>query len=292
MPGLDELAARHASGEYARALGARVAGVWDDGARLVLPFAEGNSNPGGALHGGVAASLVLMGGALAGDAGGEASAVERSTVDVSIAYLAAAINEGVVAEARTLRRGKELVFVEVDVRTEAGKAIARGLVARRLAPPSPAERVRAARADLPAGSDASPPGFTRVFTSAPFMARLGLQVVRVERGDAVVRLPWLAANADHDGALHEGALAALADTTGAMASWSLVPLDPRNKASTPVVHANFHAPVRDEAVLAVAHTTARRDEIFTNAVTVLAETSGTVVATAVVTYRIVVPRAG
>jgi hypothetical protein len=43
--------------------------------------------------------------------------------------------------------------------------------------------------------------------------------------------------------------------------------------------------------VAYARTVARRDEIFTNAVTVVAETSGTVAATATVTYRIVVPRA-
>jgi hypothetical protein len=36
---------------------------------------------------------------------------------------------------------------------------------------------------------------------------------------------------------------------------------------------------------------ARRDEIFTNAVTLVSEASRTVVASAVVTYRIVVPRA-
>jgi uncharacterized protein (TIGR00369 family) len=284
------MAARVGQAPYARALGVAVTAVSADVVQMALPFAAGNSNPGGALHGGVAASLVLIGGASAADAGDETGAAERSTVDVSIAYLAAAINEGVVAEARVLRRGKELTFAEVDVRTEGGKPIARGLVARRLAPASPPDRVREAAGEVLAATDAPPPGFTKLFTTAPFMARLGLEVVRVERGEAVVRLPWLTANTDADGALHEGALAALADTTGAMASWSLVPLDARNKASTPVVHANFHRAVRDETVVAHARTVARRDEIFTNTVTLVSEASGTVVASAVVTYRIVVPR--
>jgi uncharacterized protein (TIGR00369 family) len=267
-----------------------VSEVTSEGARLVLPFAAANSNPGGALHGGVAASLVLIGSALVADAGRQdGRAPERSTVDASISYLAAAINEGVVAEARALRRGKELTFVEVDVRTEAGKPIARGLTTRRLAPVSPPDRVRSARERIPDAHDAAPPGFTKIFTAAPFMARLGLQVVRVESGEAIVRLPWLAANADADGSLHEGALAALADTTGAMASWSLVPLDPRNKASTPAVHVNFHRAVGDEDVIAHARTLGRRDELFTNAVTLVGSTSGTIVATATVTYRIVVP---
>ena len=286
----DDLARRYESGPYARALGVRVESVSDEAVRLVLPFVEGNSNPGGALHGGVAASLVLVGGAAVAEASG-AVGDERSTIDVSVAYLAAAIKEGVVADARVLRRGKELTFVEVDVRTEAGKPIARGLSARRLAPATPGDRLIAGRESIRTASGGSPPGFTKIFTAAPFMARLGLEVARVEHSEAVVRLPWSDANADHEGALHEGALAALADTTGAMASWSLVPLDPRNKASTPVVHAACHAPARGEAVLACARTVARRDEIFTNAVTVIAESSGAVVVSATVTYRIVVPRA-
>jgi uncharacterized protein (TIGR00369 family) len=290
MSAHDDLARRYESGSYARALGVRVDSVSDEAVRLVLPFADGNSNPGGALHGGVAASLVLIGGAAVAEASG-AAGEERSTIDVSVAYLAAAIKEGVVADARVLRRGKELTFVEVDVRSEGGKPIARGLAARRAAPATTSDRLIAGRESIQTASDGSPPGFTKIFTAAPFMARLGLQVARVEHGEAVVRLPWSDANADHDGALHEGALAALADTTGAMASWSLVPLDPRNKASTPVVHASFHAPVRGASVLAFARTMARRDEIFTNAVTVVAESSGAVVATATVTYRIVVPRA-
>jgi uncharacterized protein (TIGR00369 family) len=291
MSSVDALAARYESAPYNRALGLRVLEATPDLVRLGLPFADANSNPGGALHGGVAASLVLVGGALVAEAGAEQGAgYEGTTVDATITYLAAAINEGVVVAARPLRRGKELTFVEVDVRTDAGKAIARGLATRRLAPAAPADRVRRAHAATPPLDAAEPPRFTRIFTSAPFMARLGLEVLRVADGDAVVRLPWAPSNGDGRGALHEGAAAALADTTGAMASWSLVPLDPRNKASTPVVHVSMHGAARDEAVIAHAQTLARTDEIFTNAVTLTSEATRMVLATATVTYRIVVPR--
>jgi uncharacterized protein (TIGR00369 family) len=285
----DTLAARYENAPYNRALGLRVVEATSDLVRLALPFADGNSNPGGALHGGVAASLVLVGGALVADAGAAEAGGGGTTVDATITYLAAAINEGVVVAARPLRRGKELTFVEVDVQTEAGKPIARGLAARRLALAAPADRVRRTREPAPSLDAAEPPRFTRIFTSAPFMARLGLEVLRVADGDAVVRLPWAPSNTDDGGALHEGAAAALADTTGAMASWSLVPLDPRNKASTPVVHVSMHGAARDEAVIAHARTLARTDEIFTNAVTLTGETTRTVLATATVTYRIVVP---
>src|SRR5688572_28441402 len=156
----DDLARRYESGAYARGLGVRVVDVGDDLVRLALPFAEGNSNPGGALHGGVAPSLVLIGGAAVAEANG-AAAEERSTIDVSVAYLAAAINEGVVAEARVLRRGKELTFVEVDVRTAAGKPFARGLSARRLAPATAGDRLIAGRESIRTAIQTEAPRFTK-----------------------------------------------------------------------------------------------------------------------------------
>ena len=47
--------------DYARALGVRLVELSAGEARLSLPFREENSNPGGALHGGWAASLGLIG---------------------------------------------------------------------------------------------------------------------------------------------------------------------------------------------------------------------------------------
>ena len=84
-------------------------------------------------------------------------------------------------------------------------------------------------------------------------------------------------------------MAALIDTTGAMASWSLVVLDPRNKASTPSLHVTYHAPGLGEAVLAEATTLRRNHELFANEVTVCGAETGRLVATGTVLYRIVVP---
>ena len=39
---------------YAQMLGVAIDAITPDSARLVLPFAEGNTNPGQVLHGGVA----------------------------------------------------------------------------------------------------------------------------------------------------------------------------------------------------------------------------------------------
>jgi acyl-coenzyme A thioesterase PaaI-like protein len=47
-------------------------------------------------------------------------------------FLDAVSDEDVVAEARVRRRGKAVVFVEIDARTAAGREIAHGEVACRI----------------------------------------------------------------------------------------------------------------------------------------------------------------
>jgi uncharacterized protein (TIGR00369 family) len=275
---------------YVDGLGIRFEAADGAHARLRVPFRDGNSNPGGALHGGVAASVIDIAAALVGREGvADRPGLEHGVVDLAVTYLAAAINEDIVAEARVLRRGKELAFIEVDVRTDAAKAIARGLVTHRSGEPGGADR-QLRRDPAPFSSPRHDlPGFTRFFTTAPFMARLGIEARHASDGMALTSLPWREGNAGAAGALHAGALAALIDTTGAMASWSLVPLDPRNKASTPALHVTHHTPAAGEAVEAEAHTLRRTDELFHNAVTVRGVESRRLIATGTVLYRIVVP---
>lgn len=267
---------------YAADLGVRVEPAGDGAVRLHVPYREANANPGGALHGGVAASLVAIGGQEAAGGGG-------LVVDATVHYLAAAIEEDVVADARVLRRGKELAYVAADVATAAGKAIATGLVVWRGGDAGPADRQRLATAAAPPPPDATLPSFVRFFTAAPFMSRLGIAARQAGDGAARAGLPWQAGNTDAAGALHPGAVAALVDTTGALASWSLVPLDARNKASTPALHVAWHAAARDEGVTAAATVVRRTDELFQSTVTVHGDVSGRLVATGTVTYRIVVP---
>jgi uncharacterized protein (TIGR00369 family) len=111
----------------------------------------------------------------------------------------------------------------------------------------------------------------------------------MDDGAARIRMPFRDGNTDHGGAVHEGALAALIDTAGALASWSIVGLDFRLKASTVGIHASFHGAAIEEDVVADARTWRRNDEIFLNHVTVSGSRSARVVATGTVTYRIVVP---
>lgn len=275
---------------YAGALGLQVDAADVERAIVRVPFQRDNSNPGGALHGGVAASVIDVATSQVARAGIEdRPGLEHAVVDLAITYLAAAINEDIVAEARVLRRGKELAFVEVDVRTGAGKAIARGLVTHRSGESGGPDRQLVREPEPALEPDGELPDFVRFFTAAPFMARLGIAARRAADGTALTVLPWQDGNANTDGALHGGAVAALIDTTGALASWSLVPLDPRNKASTPALHVTHHTPAHDEAVIAEATTLRRNDELFANEVTVRGADTGLLIATGTVLYRIVVP---
>lgn len=281
------IAARFAAVPYHAHLGMVVDALEADSARLVIPFAEANANPGKALHGGVYASAIDAAAALLARGLEPDRSLVGRTLDLTVSYLAAAIGSDVVAEARLLRRGKELAFVEVAVRDAAGKDLARGLVTQRLGVPSPGEP---ALDDVPS-SDLVPgevPKLARAIQSAPFMAARGMDITLMHGGRALVAMPFRDANADEHGALHEGAVAALLDTAGAMASWSVTGVDLRYKASTPAIHLGFHAPApRGEGAVAHARTLSRAGESFLNAVTVYAAESGRAIATGSVTYRIV-----
>jgi uncharacterized protein (TIGR00369 family) len=277
---------------YHAGLGLRVESIEPDRVRLRVPYKDENSNPGRALHGGVAASTIAIAGGLAAWTGiEEKPGLETSTLDLSVNYLAAAIGEDIVATAEVLRRGKEIVYSEVDVRTGAGKRIAIGLVTfrafDRAANPGADDRQRTTAAPAVSAARSNVKG-ANAFVLTPFIARLGLSVEHAHGGEAMLAMPFAPQHADADGAVHEGALAALIDTTGALASWSITGLDMRFKASTVGIHANFHAPARGETVAAHARTLRRNNEIFLNQVTVSGRTSGVVVATGSVTYRIVV----
>ena len=237
------------------------------------------------------ASTIDITGVLASATGlGDGQRVDAGTLELSVDYLAAAIGEDIVADGRVLRRGKELVYAEVDVRNEAGKWIAKGLVTYRALdrPAAGEDRQRVTRAGAPAGEGEDVPPLARAIVSVPFIKSLGMRITRMTDGHAILRMPRSPEKTDHAGAIHEGALAALVDTTGAMASWSVVGIDLRYKASTVGMHASYHGPARED-VVAEARTWRRNDEIFLNQVTVSGADSRRVVATGAVTYRIVVP---
>lgn len=188
----NERAAHSYESPYAAALGIEVASVDGERAELRLPFREANANPGGALHGGVAASLAVIGANVVTRAALGEESGPWHTVGLHVSYLAAAINEPVGAQARLLRRGKELCFLDVEVATGDGKAIARASVAVRARQGKAAAVTHTSAGD--SGEVAPGPMGERV-GKLGFIGGRGITVELMQGGRSRLRMPWREANA-------------------------------------------------------------------------------------------------
>jgi uncharacterized protein (TIGR00369 family) len=268
---------------YTAALGVRARELARERVVLELPFAESNSNPGKALHGGCAASLAAVGGqAVTRLVLGEASGPWH-TCALQVGYLAAAIDEDVLATATLLREGKQLCFIAVEIATPSGKPIAQASSVVRARLGAPEAELHASAGDDGA-SDPGPmgPAIGRI----PFVAGRGISVEHMTGGRSRLRMPFRAANADAAGGVHEGALLALLDTTGAMASWAETGPG-RFKASTPALQAQILAPVPEVDLVAYGRMRQRDGELLWSDAEIASAKSGHIVARGTVVYRIV-----
>jgi uncharacterized protein (TIGR00369 family) len=267
---------------YSAALGVQLESLTEGAARLRLPFAEVNTNPGNVLHGGCAASLAAVG----------AHAVTRATLGeesgpwnspaLQVNYLAAAQEQDVIAEARLLRRGKTLCFVEVDVATEDGKSIAHATaVTRARFGDDPATLPISAGDDGAADPGAMGPHLGRV----PFIGRRGIVAEHMTGGTSRLVMPFIGDNADENGGVHEGAVLALLDTTGAMASWARTGHGPY-RASTPSIQAQILAPAPKQDLIAYGRNVQQDGEILWSDVEIASAVDARIYARGTVIYRI------
>jgi uncharacterized protein (TIGR00369 family) len=270
------------SAAYAETLGMQIVELAEEHARLVLPFREANANPGGALHGGCAASLAAAGAhAVAAQALGDETPLVTASLQVT--YLAAAIREQVQAEARLLRRGKELCFVDVAVASAGGRAVARALAA--VAKPAGED---AGPLPAAAGDDgaAEPGPMGPHVEKLGFIAARGIRIEHMTGSRSRLRMPWSPGHGDGHGGLHEGAALALLDTAGAMASWAETGPGPF-KASTPAVHAQVLAPLPAAEMVAYGHCVRRDGALLWSDVELADAATGLVHLRGTVLYRIV-----
>jgi uncharacterized protein (TIGR00369 family) len=268
---------------YSRFLGVQLEHFDGEGARLVLPYDDRNSNPGKALHGGCAASLGAIGGqALARAALGPDSGPWH-TAQMQVSYLAAAIDEPVVAEARLLRRGKEICFVGVDVATAEGKPIASITTTVRGRFGAKPEATFRSTGDH---GEADPGAMGPHIGKVPFIGNRGIAVEHMTGGTSRLVMPFQDSNGDASGGVHEGAVLALLDTTGAMASWAESGPG-RYKASTPSIQVQILAPTPKTDLVAYGRCVQRDREIFWADVEVASAADGHVTARGTVLYRIV-----
>jgi acyl-coenzyme A thioesterase PaaI-like protein len=99
-------------------------------------------------------------------------------------------------------------------------------------------------------------------------------------------MPFHEALADASGGVHEGAVLALLDTAGAMASWAVTGPGPY-KASTPGVQARLLAPPPRSDLVAYGAVRHRDSELFFSDVEVAESEGRRLVAVGTVIYRIV-----
>lgn len=269
---------------YARALGVVLERLSEETADIALPYRDENSNPGKALHGGCAASLIAMAGQAVTRAALGQDAGPFHTAGAQVNYLKAAIGEDIVGRGRLLRRGREMCFVETRVETRDGTAIAQGTSLIRA-------RMGAAPAQLPetrGDAGAADPGAMGPHVGKmPFTQARGLEVLHMRGGTSRIVMPLGPNNADASGGVHEGAVIALFDTTGAMASWAETGPG-RFKASTPALQVQILAPPVEEDLVAYGRLVHRDEMAFWADVEVAGQATRRVVARGTVLYRIVV----
>lgn len=119
---------------FVSSLGLRVERFEADDVLLRLPFAARLTNDGQTLHGGVVASLLDTAGAAAAWSAHDLRAgIRGSTVALSVQYVRAARGTDLLARGTTVRRARELVFVEVHATDPSGEPIAHAVQTYRIA---------------------------------------------------------------------------------------------------------------------------------------------------------------
>jgi uncharacterized protein (TIGR00369 family) len=267
---------------YSKFLGVELEQIDDSSARLRLPYQDANSNPGNALHGGCAASL----GAIAGQAIARAALGEEAgpfhTAQMQVSYLAAAIGEDVIADAKLLRRGRELCFIGIDVETAEGKPIARMMTTVRGRFHSEDASYYVSQGDH---GESDPGVMGPHIGRVPFIGNRGISVEHMTGGTSRLVMPMIVDNGDTSG-VHEGAVLALLDTTGAMASWA--ESGPGNfKASTASMQIQILGPAPKGDLIAYGRCVQNDNEIYWSDVEVASAADGRVNARGTVLYRIV-----
>jgi uncharacterized protein (TIGR00369 family) len=285
---VEQARARFAQDAFAGWLGVTISEVAHDRAVLVLPYRPEHMNAVGVLNGGASASLLSMAGTLAAWTGVDLDAdLHLSCVDLSLHYLAAAGEEDVLAEARVLRRGRGLVFLDVALRSRAGNPICQGLLSYQTsAYAGQTPRLRAQHALLPAPTPLMPPSGHRLFHG--YVRKLDITPLHQSPGRVRLHMPCTAMHVDERGQLHAGALASIVDIAAVAASWSLVPRREGARGSTIGMQVSYPSGAA-EAVVADAHVQQRSEELLFSTVHVTTATSGQLVAMGQVSYRLLEP---
>lgn len=104
-----------------------------DAVTMRLPFKAELTNDGRVYHGGVVASALDTTGALAAWSNHDFDrGVRASTVSMSVQYIGAARKSDLVVHAHTVKRGKELIFTEIEATDADGNLVAHAVQTYRI----------------------------------------------------------------------------------------------------------------------------------------------------------------
>jgi uncharacterized protein (TIGR00369 family) len=114
-------------------LGIRIDKLDPDLAVLTLPFRPEHVTIGDVVHGGALSALIDTAATAAAWAGAETSGdVRGTTVGLTVNFVGPARSQDVTATARVSRRGRSLVFVDVEAAAADGKLVSKALVTYKL----------------------------------------------------------------------------------------------------------------------------------------------------------------
>ncbi|MBI3247230.1 MAG: PaaI family thioesterase [Deltaproteobacteria bacterium] len=117
---------------FSALLGLQVEEARVDFCRLRMPFRPDLRTTAEVVHGGAIASLIDTAAVVAVWSNVDADTTRGATASLTVNYLAASGREDLIANAQVIRRGRSVVFVDVDVFALRGERIAKGVVTYKL----------------------------------------------------------------------------------------------------------------------------------------------------------------
>ena len=117
---------------FSTLVGLQVGEVREDFCRMRLPFRTELRTSGVVVHGGAIATLIDTAAVAAVWSDVDPKVTRGATASMTVNYLAAAQSVDLIAEAQVIRRGRSVVFVDVDVFSSGNERIAKGVVTYKL----------------------------------------------------------------------------------------------------------------------------------------------------------------
>jgi uncharacterized protein (TIGR00369 family) len=117
---------------FSTLVGLQVEEVRQDYCRMRLPFRPELRTSGEIMHGGAIATLIDTAAVAAVWSDVDPRVTRGATASMTVNYLAAAQGVELIAEAQIIRRGRSVVFIDVDVFSSTDERIAKGVVTYKL----------------------------------------------------------------------------------------------------------------------------------------------------------------